>query len=326
MSQTQAAPAAYAEAVSPNLERSLWERRSLINGILSLGTWIMAILACLPLFSVLIMLIIRGSQRLSWQLFTELPPTAFDVGGGFGNAIFGTVVMVGIGMLVSVPIGIMCAVFLAEFSPDSKLSQIARFCIKTLTGLPSILAGVFAYAAVVMLTGTYSAPAGGIALSLLMIPTVILTAEEAMKMVPRIMKDAAHGMGCTHSQVVWKVVIPTAMPGIITGVMLAVARAAGETAPLLFTALFSEYWLFQGGQVSLMKPTASLAVLIYNFSGMPYENQIELAWAASLLLVFMVFILNLVSRAIGQRQNYIVTMLLIVKKMIVRDKVKGETQ
>lgn len=326
MSQTQLAPAESAEVFSPNLERSLWERRSLISGILSLATWIMAIFACLPLFSVLIMLIIRGSKRLSWQLFTELPPTAFETGGGFGNAIWGTVVMVGIGMLVSVPIGILCAVFLAEFSPDSKVSQIARFCIKTLTGLPSILAGVFAYAAVVLVTGTYSAPAGGIALSLLMIPTVILTAEEAMKMVPRIMKDAAHGMGCTHSQVVWKVVIPTAMPGIITGVMLAVARAAGETAPLLFTALFSEYWLFQGGHVNLMKPTASLAVLIYNFSGMPYENQIELAWAASLVLVFMVLILNLVSRAIGQRQNYIMTMLLVVRKMIVRDKAKGETR
>ncbi len=326
MSQTQLAPVASAEAVPPNLERSIWERRSLISGSLSLATWIMALMACFPLFSVLIMLIIRGSRRLSWQLFTELPPTAFDVGGGFGNAILGTVVMVGIGMLVSVPIGILCAVFLAEFSPDSKLSQIARFCVKTLTGLPSILAGVFAYAAVVLVTGTYSAPAGGIALALLMIPTVILTAEEAMKMVPRIMKDAAHGMGCTHSQVVSKVIIPTAMPGIITGVMLAVARAAGETAPLLFTALFSEYWLFQGGKISLMKPTASLAVLIYNFSGMPYENQIELAWAASLVLVFMVLILNLVSRAIGQRQNYIVTMLLVVRKMVVKDKAKGEPQ
>ncbi|MGP8051645.1 MAG: phosphate ABC transporter permease PstA [Desulfobaccales bacterium] len=326
MSQTQLAPAAPAEEAPPNLERSLWERRSLISGSLSLATWIMAIIACFPLFSVLIMLIIRGSRRLSWQLFTQLPPTAFDVGGGFGNAILGTVVMVGIGMLVSVPIGILSAVFLAEFSPDSRVSQIARFCIKTLTGLPSILAGVFAYAAVVLVTGTYSAPAGGIALSLLMIPTVILTAEEAMKMVPRIMKDAAHGMGCTHSQVVSKVIIPTAMPGIITGVMLAVARAAGETAPLLFTALFSEYWLFQGGKISLMKPTASLAVLIYNFSGMPYENQIELAWAASLVLVFLVLILNLVSRAIGQRQNYIVTMLLVVRKMIVKDKAKGETQ
>ena len=142
--------------------------------------------------------------------------------------------MVGIAMLLSVPFGIMAAIFMAELGPDSRIASIARFCAKTLTGLPSILAGVFAYASVVLLTGTYSAPAGGIALALLMVPVVMLTAEEAMKMVPRIMKDAAHGIGCTHTQVITKVVVPTAMPGIITGVILAVARAAGETAPLLF--------------------------------------------------------------------------------------------
>jgi phosphate transport system permease protein len=121
-----------------------------------------------------------------------------------------------------------------------------------------------------------------------------------MKMVPKIMKDAAYGMGCTRSQVIWKVVLPTALPGILTGVMLAVARAAGETAPLLFTALFSNYWLFQDGQLALMQPTASLAVLIYNFSGMPFENQIELAWAASLVLVLLVLVINVVSRILGK--------------------------
>jgi phosphate transport system permease protein len=269
---------------------------------LNTGTWIVAIVACIPLFSVLIMLIIRGGSRLSLDLFTELPPTAFEIGGGFGNAIVGTLVMVGIGILISVPMGILAAILLAEFEPDGKVAQVTRFCAKTLTGMPSILAGVFAYAAVVLVTGTYSAPAGGIALSILMIPIVLLTAEESMKMVPRMMKDAAVGMGCNPTQVVWKVVLPTAMPGMITGVILAVARAAGETAPLLFTALFSSYWLFQGGQIQLMEPTASLAVLIYNFSGMPFDNQIELAWAASLVLVVMVLILNIVSRAIGQKK------------------------
>ncbi len=207
------------EVPHPNLERSFFERRSLINGILNIAAWIIALVACVPLFSVLIMLIMRGSQRIGWDIFTELPPTAFEIGGGFGNAIMGTVVMVGLGALLSVPIGILAATFLSEVSPDSKISQVARFCAKTLTGLPSILAGVFAYASVVLLTGTYSAPAGGVALALLMVPTVMLTAEEAMKMVPRIMKDAAFGMGCTPCQVVLKVVIPTAMPGIITGVM-----------------------------------------------------------------------------------------------------------
>jgi phosphate transport system permease protein len=302
----------------PKLERNLLQRRSLIDASLSVGTWAIAIFSCVPLFSVLIMLVLRGGARLSWESLTALPPTAFEVGGGFGNAILGTVVMVGIGMLLSVPLGILAAAFLSEFEPDSRIAHTARFCAKTLTGLPSILAGVFAYAAVVLITGTYSAPAGGIALSLLMIPTVMLTAEEAMKMVPRTMKDAAFGMGCTPSQVVWKVVLPTAMPGIITGVMLAVARAAGETAPLLFTALFSDYWLFHGAKVDLMQPTASLAVLIYNFSGMPYENQIELAWTASLVLVSLVLVLNIISRYISSRKDQMVTMLLVVRRVIRR--------
>lgn len=304
MAQAETTPPAVAEIVAlPNLRRSLWERRSLISAALSLGTWIAAIIACVPLLSVLIMLIIRGGSKMSLSLFTELPPTAFEMGGGFGNAVVGTLIMVGIGSALSVPLGILGAVFLAEFGPETKIAEVTRFCAKTLTGLPSILAGVFAYAAVVLVTGTYSAPAGGVALALLMVPTVILTAEESMKMVPRVMKDAAVGMGCTRSQVVWKVVLPTAMPGMITGVILAVARAAGETAPLLFTALFSNFWLIQGGKLEAMQPTASLAVLIYNFSGMPFENQIELAWAASLVLVFIVLVLNLVSRAIGRRRK-----------------------
>jgi len=248
------------------------------------------------------MLIVRGGSRLHWELFTELPPAGFEMGGGFGNALLGTIVMVGVGGLFSIPLGIIAAVFLAELGPNSRLAQAARFAAQTLTGLPSILAGVFAYAAVVLVTGTYSAPAGGLALAVLMLPTVVLTAEEALKTVPRITKDAAYGMGCTRSQVIWKVVLPTAMPGIITGVMLAVARAAGETAPLLFTALFSNYWLFEGGRPHLMQPTASLAVLIYNFSGMPFENQIQLAWAASLVLVLLVLVINIISRLIGQRR------------------------
>jgi phosphate transport system permease protein len=313
------------DVAGPDLKKNLLEPRSLVNGIVNVLIWSMCILACMPLFAVLIMLIFRGSARLSWSILTELPPTAFEMGGGFGNAILGTVVMVGIGMLLSVPLGILAAVFLAELGPESRIAAVARFCAKTLTGLPSILAGVFAYAAVVLATGTYSAPAGGIALALLMVPTVILTAEEAMKMVPRIMKDAAHGIGCTHTQVITKVVVPTAMPGIITGVILAVARAAGETAPLLFTALFSGYWLFHGGHADFMQPTASLAVLIYNFSGMPYENQIELAWTASLFLVFMVLVLNLLSRAIGQRKTGVVTMVMVVRKMMGK-KEQGESK
>jgi phosphate transport system permease protein len=289
-------------AAAPRLERSLLEARALRSLLLTAGAWGAALLAAVPLVSVLYLLIVRGGARLGWDLFVELPPAGFEMGGGFGNALVGTLVVVGIVGLVSIPIGVLAAVFLAELGPERLLTRVARFATKTLTGLPSILAGVFAYAAVVLTTGTYSAPAGGLALAVLMLPTVILTAEEAIKAVPRITRDAAYGMGCTRSQVVWKVLLPTAMPGILTGVMLGVARAAGETAPLLFTALFSSYWLFEGGAPKLMQPTASLAVLIYNFSGMPFENQIELAWAASLVLVLLVLVLNVVSRLIGQRR------------------------
>ncbi len=286
----------------PTLRRSLREPRTLLSTLLSVVTAVATVIACVPLFSMLIMLLWRGGAKLSWQLFVELPPTAFEEGGGFGNAILGTVVMVGIATLISVPFGVLAAVFLAEFGPESRMASAVRFCAKMLTGLPSILAGVFAYAAVVLTTGTYSAPAGGVALALLMLPTVMLTAEEAMKMVPARMKEAAIGMGCTPSQVVWRVVLPTALPGMMTGVMLAVARAAGETAPLLFTALFSNYWLFQDGKLVLMEPTASLAVLIFNFAAMPFESQIEMAWAAALILVLLVLVMNVTGQLFSRRQ------------------------
>ena len=284
---------------APSLQHSI-DGRALRSVALTVLAWACALIASVPLLSVLYMLITRGGARLTLEVFTELPPAGFEMGGGFGNALAGTGVMVGIGALIAIPVGILAAVFLAELGPDSRLASAARFAAKTLTGLPSILAGVFAYAMVVLTTGTYSAPAGGVALAVLMLPIVVLTAEDAMKMVPKAMKDAAYGMGCTRTQVIYKVVLPTGLPAILTGVMLAVARAAGETAPLLFTALFSNYWLIDNGHVALMSPTASLAVLIYNFSGMPFDNQIELAWAASLVLVLIVLVVNVLSRVFGK--------------------------
>jgi phosphate transport system permease protein len=219
-------------------------------------------------------------------------------GGGVGNAFLGTLLVVGIATLISVPVGILAAVYLAEFGPESKTAAAVRFVAKVLTGLPSILAGVFAYTAVVLMTGTFSAPAGGVALALLMLPTVLLTAEEAIRMVPARLREAAVGMGATQTQTVWYVLLPTALPGILTGVMLAVARAAGETAPLLFTVLFSDYWLTR----NVMEPIPTLAVLIYDFSGSPFPNQIEIAWAASLVLVSIVLVTNLTGQVLASRQ------------------------
>jgi phosphate transport system permease protein len=287
--------AAEQAAQLPSLKRQVFERRALKSGLLTGLTWIAAILASIPLFSVIYMLVVEGGARLDWEALSELPPAGFEMGGGFGNAIVGTLVMVGIAAAISVPLGILAAVYLAILDPNSQLARLSRFLAKVLTGLPSILAGVFAYAAVVLLMGTYSAWAGGIALAVLMLPTVVLTAEEALKMVPQRMKDAAYGMGCMRSQVIWKVVLPTGLPGVLTGVMLAVAGAAGESAPLLFTALFSNYFISE-----LAEPTASLSILIYNFSGMPFDNQIELAWAASLVLVLIVLVFNILARLFGQ--------------------------
>ncbi len=286
-------------APKPSLHRAPLELRALKSGILTGLTWIAALLASVPLFSVIYELVVAGGSRLNGETLTALPPSAFDLGGGFGNAIIGTGVMVGIATLISVPIGILAAVYLAILDPDSKLAHTVRFLAKVLTGFPSILAGVFVYAVMVVTMKTYSALAGGVALAVLMLPTVMLTAEQAVRMVPQRMKDAAFGMGCTRDPGrIWKVVLPTAMPGILTGVMLAIAGAAGNSAPLLFTALFSDYWLR-----SLTEPTASLAILIFNFSGMPYENQIQLAWAASLVLVLIVLVFNVLSRLVGGRQG-----------------------
>ncbi len=284
------------------LERSVYRPRTAFSIIL---TWIVAgmtLLALIPLFAVLWMLIWRGGKKLSTALFTQLPPAPLEQGGGFGNAIIGTLIMVGIATLITVPLGVLTGLFLAQAPSNSKLAGGVRFSAKVLTGFPSILAGVFAYGAIVLATGGYSAIAGAIALSILMLPTIILTSESAIAMVPAKMKEASIGLGATGAQTAWLVLLPTAGPGILTGVMLAIARAAGETAPLLFTALFSNYWITSGGHLNLMQPTASLAVLIYNFSGMPFKNQVELAWAAALILVAMVLVINLIGQSFSRQQ------------------------
>jgi phosphate transport system permease protein len=292
------------------LERSLRRPRVLFSFLMSVLTGAATIAAMFPLFSVLYMLLQKGGTGLNLSVFTELPPPAMMPGGGFGNAIAGTILIVIIGTAISIPIGVLAAVYTAEFGPETRLTQGVQFSAKVLTGLPSILAGVFAFAAVVAITGNFSAPAGGIALAILMLPTILLTAEDAIKRVPNRMREAAIGMGATRTQVVTKVLLPTAIPGILTGVMLAIARGAGETAPLLFTSLFSDYWISRHKPVflphsihDLMKPTASLAVLIYNYSGSPFDNQIALAWTAALILVTMVLLTNIAGQMLAKRYN-----------------------
>ena len=284
------------------LEKSLRRPRTLVNVLLGGLVTCMTLLALIPLFSVLWMLVWRGGKNLSLSVFTQLPPAPLEQGGGIGNAIVGTFIIVALAALISVPLGILSAVFLAQAPAGNRLSAAVRFSAKVLTGFPSILAGVFAYGVLVMVMGGYSAIAGAVAVSILMLPTIMLTAEDAIRMVPAKMKEAAIGMGATKTQTTLMVLLPTAVPGILTGVMLAIARGAGETAPLLFTALFQQLL----ADVPLpSRPDAAHGIargIIYNFSGMPFKNQVEMAWAAALVLVLMVLITNLIGQALSRRQ------------------------
>jgi phosphate transport system permease protein len=287
------------QARSEELTYSVGNRRTWLNKATTVVAVGIALLALSPLISALVMLLTRGVPSLSVELLTELPPGAGTVGGGIGNAILGTLVLVSVASALALPIGLLAAVCLAEYGGTSTFATVVRFAGKVLTGMPSILAGVFAYATVVTLTGSFSVWAGGVATAILMIPIIMLTAEEALRMVPQKMRQAALGMGATRAQMVLQIVVPAALPSIVTGVMLALARAMGETAPLLFTALFSNYW-FDG---KLEEPIASLAVLIYNYSGSPFDNQVNLAWAAALILVSLVLITNLTAQFVFRREK-----------------------
>lgn len=273
-----------------------FNRRSLFSWVMTSLTGLCVIVAVVPLIAVLAYVIWQGGSRFSWALFTKLPPPPMVPGGGFANAIVGTITMVGLAVVISLPIGIAAAVFLSEFAP-SWVARWIRFATNILNGVPSIIVGVFAYAALVVPLKTYSALAGGAALAVLMLPTIIRTTDEALLIVPQDIRWASVGLGASGYWTTIRVILPAAAPAIITGATLAISRAAGETAPLIFTALFTQFW-----SQSLLAPTASLAVLIYNFAIVPFKNQQELAWAASFLLVILVLITSIISRLASRRR------------------------
>ncbi len=272
--------------------------RSLGNRILTGLCIALSFAAMIPLASILYLVVKNGMELFDWSIFTQLPPAAGMTGGGFGNAVIGTLVMVGLGLGLSAPPGILAAIYICEYEPNGRLAALTRFTAKLLTGIPSIICGVFAFAAIVLATGKFSALAGGVALAVLMLPTILLTSEQALLGVQRAYREASYGLGATRFQTISRIVLPEALPAIMTGIMLAVARAAGETAPLVFTALFSQFWMS-----SLMEPTASLSVLIYNFSTMPFEHQVKMAWTASLVLVFLVTATNVTAQLVFSKKH-----------------------
>lgn len=289
---------AASQSLAQRLKRSPSSPRTLFSSVMTGIAFLCAALALLPLIAVLSYVLINGFSSLSLNLFTQLPPPPLTKGGGFGNAFIGTLITVGIASLISIPFGIMAAIFLSDFARDSRIANWIDFFTNVLSGVPSIVVGVFAYALVVLTTGTFSAVAGGVALAVLMLPTIVRTAAEALESVPSEIRQAAIGLGATRFQTTAGIVLPAAIPAIVTGVMLAVARAAGETAPVIFTALFSQFW-----NRGIWEPTATLSVLVFNFATVPYKNQQALAWAGSLVLVLLVLIASILSRWATRRKR-----------------------
>jgi phosphate transport system permease protein len=259
---------------------------------------VVTLAALVPLVSVLYTVISRGAGNFRLSMLWQLPPAAGMVGGGFGNALVGTFLLVLVGAAVSVPVGVLTAIFLTEYAPGSRTARLIRFSAKILSGLPSILAGVFIFSVLVATTHSFSILAGGLALGILMLPIIILATEEALLRVPHFLREASLALGATPTQTVLYVTLPAAGSTTMTGIMLAVARAAGETAPIIFTALFSNYWIS-----SLHEPTASMAVLIYNFSSVPYDNLVSMAWTASFVLIVVVLATNITSHLIANRSK-----------------------
>lgn len=249
-------------------------------------------LAFIPLLSVLWLVISKGAAGLSWSFFTQLPTPVGEVGGGVGNALLGTLFMVGLACLIGLPLGVGAGVFLAE-KGDGTVGRSVRFMAEVLSGVPSIVVGIVAYALVVVPMGHFSAIAGGVALAILMIPTLARATEELVRVVPASLREASLALGVANWRTSIRVVIRTAMSGIVTACLLAVSRAAGETAPLLFTALNNQYW-----NTDPRQPTASLTVAIFNYAISPYDDWHAKAWTAALVLLIVVGLLNIASRVL----------------------------
>jgi len=283
-----------------NLKKQPSSPRTLLGLIMTSLAGLCLFLTLIPLFAVLIYVTIQGASRINLDLFTKLPPPPGLSGGGVANAIIGTLIVVALATAIAVPIGVLAAIYLSEFSNDNQIARGVRFATNILSGVPSIIAGIFAYGLFVA-TGIlgFSAIAGGAALAVLMLPTIIRTTDEALQIVPQDIRRAALGVGAYKFQTVLFIVLPAAIPSILTGVTLAIARAAGETAPLIFTALFSNFW-----PKGVKEPIATLAVLVYNFATVPFAPQQQLAWAASLILVFLVLITSVSARVATRRKSF----------------------
>jgi phosphate transport system permease protein len=270
--------------------------RKLINGAMTVVCGCALLIALVPLASVLWLVISRGLAGLSFAFFTQLPKPIGEPGGGVGNAILGTLLIVALGSAIGIPLGVGAGVFLAE-KGDGALGRVVRFVAEVLSGVPSIVVGIVAYGLVVLPMRHYSAWAGAVALAVLMVPSLARGTEELVRLVPRTLNEASLALGVPEWKTSLRVVLRTALPGIVTAILLGISRAAGETAPLLFTSLNNQYWSTSPGQ-----PTASLTVQIFNYATSPYEDWHSKAWTAALILLLLVGSLSLGAKLLARNR------------------------
>jgi phosphate transport system permease protein len=243
------------------------------------------VLVLVPLVAILFYLIYKGASSLNFAFFTHVPKPVGETGGGMANSIVGSAVVLTLASLIGIPVGIAGGIYLAEYGAGTWLGEIIRFVADVLNGVPSIVMGIAGYALVVVHQHHFSAFAGGITLSIMMVPTVVRTTEEMLLTVPHAIREAAYGLGVPRWRMILSISLRTALPGIITGCMLAFARVAGETAPLLFTAFGSNFW-----SKSLNQPIAALPLQIFNYALSPYDEWHRLAWAGALVLITMIMV------------------------------------
>ncbi|MGE5683325.1 MAG: phosphate ABC transporter permease PstA [Bacillota bacterium] len=249
-----------------------------------------------PLFIILFYTLKQGLSSINWEFFTHMPKPAGETGGGMANALAGTAIMIGLGCLLGIPTGIFSGIYLSE-KDSSLFAKTVRFLTEVLNGIPSIVIGVVAYIILVVPMKRFSALAGGFALGIIMMPLITRTTEEMLRLVPGTYREAALALGAPKWKAALFVVLPAAFKGIFTGVLLSIARAAGETAPLLFTALGNRFW-----STKLDQPIASLTVFIYDYSKAPFEDWNRQAWAAALVLIMLIMIINIVFRVISRKK------------------------
>jgi phosphate transport system permease protein len=270
-------------------------RRRIISHVAEALCAVAVIIALIPLAFILFYVVKEGFGALNLAFFTQMPKPVGEAGGGMANAIVGTLILIGLAALFAVPVGCICGIHLAEY-PASKFSSVVRFAADVLNGVPSIVVGIFAYGLVVLPVKRFSAIAGGVALGLLMIPIVVRTTEELLRLVPAGLREGALALGATRTRAVLTVILPAALPGILTGILVALARVAGETAPLLFTAFNNRFF-----STNVAQPMASLTVQVFTYAISPYEDWHRQAWAGAFLLVMMILALSMIARIAVRR-------------------------